>query len=363
MSDIPTKLAPRYARLAEFDATNDSGARRDILRQVTDSLTAPGGSDADLAQFDEALAAAAADYSRQVRVEIAKLVASAAGLKRVAESFAFDDIEVAAPILRRSSALSEETLLRVVQRQSQEHLLAVSKRPEVSQTLSRALVDHGDDRVVGSLLENEKADISPTTYDRIAERAENSTALQAPLVRRANVPPELLNGIYLKAESRLRREIMAKLEGIPAEEMEKAFQRSRSRVTSVYGARPEDFDQACKRVDQMERTGQLKSASLVALLREGKASRTAFILALARVADMEPHLVERVVEGHDIDTLALLCRGAGVDRAAFTTMAIALDSDPNRAMAGAAGFMKLYESVPVSAAQRALRFWKVRAAA
>jgi uncharacterized protein (DUF2336 family) len=95
---------------------------------------------------------------------------------------------------------------------------------------------------VGSLLENEKADICPDTYDRIAERAENSTALQAPLVRRANVPPELLNGIYLKAEARLRREIMTKLERIPAEEMEKAFQRSRSRVTSVYGARPDDFD-------------------------------------------------------------------------------------------------------------------------
>jgi hypothetical protein len=78
---------------------------------------------------------------------------------------------------------------------------------------------------------------------------------------------------------------------------------------------------------------------------------------------MEPHLVERVVEGHDIDTLALLCRGSGVDRAAFTTMAIALDAEPGRAMAGAADFMKLYESVPVTAAQRALRFWKVRAAA
>jgi hypothetical protein len=101
----------------------------------------------------------------------------------------------------------------------------------------------------------------------------------------------------------------------------------------------------------------------VALLREGKASRTAFKLALARISEVELHVVERAVESHDLDTLALLCRGSGVDRAAFTTLAISLDPDPNRAMAGAEGFMKLYESVPVTAAQRALRFWKVRAAA
>src|SRR6202012_6157641 len=109
--------------------------------------------------FDEALAMVAADFSQRVRAEIAQLVAVAAGLRRVAENFAFDDIEVAGPILRRSSALSEATLLRVVGQQSQDHLLAVTKRKEVSQTLSLALVERGDDGVVGSLLENEKADI------------------------------------------------------------------------------------------------------------------------------------------------------------------------------------------------------------
>jgi len=87
-------------------------------------------------------------------------------------------------------------------------------------------------------------------------------------------------------------------------------------------------------------------------------------LALARISEVELHVVERVVES--LDTLALLCRGSGVDRAAFTTLttlAIALDPDPSRTMAGAEGFMKLYDSVPVTAAQRALRFWKVRSAA
>jgi hypothetical protein len=43
--------------------------------------------------------------------------------------------------------------------------------------------------------------------------------------------------------------------------------------------------------------------------------------------------------------VALLCRGAAIDRAIF----VALDADPGRALAGADVFMKLYDSVPVQA--------------
>ena len=366
MSQLQTHLAPRFASLAKLgDAGMESGARRDLLRQVTEALDVPGESSRspeEIAQFDEALAAAAADYSKQVRAEIARLVASQAGLSKVAETFAFDDIEVAAPILRRSSALSEATLLKVVNGQSQEHLMAVSKRVHVSETLSQALVEKGDDRVVSSLLQNDKAQIGLSTYDRIAERAENSEALQAPLVRRQGVPPELLNTIYLKAEASLKREILAKMETIPAADMDAALARAQARVTDQY-ARPEDFQAAQRRIDALDYAGNLKPATLVTLLREGKASRTAFKIAFARLCEMEPDLIERVVEGHDIDTVALLCRGSGVERAVFVTLAVALDADPNRALAGATHFMALYDSVPPAAAERALRFWKIKAAA
>jgi uncharacterized protein (DUF2336 family) len=366
MSELQTHLAPRFASLARLgEAGMDSGARRELLRQVTEALDAPGQtarSPEEIAQFDEALAAAAADYSKQVRAEIARLVASQAGLSKVAESFAFDDIEVAGPILRRSSALSEATLLKVVHGQSQEHLMAVSKRAHVSETLSQALVDKGDDHVVSSLLANDQAQIGLETYDRIAQRAETSAALQAPLVRRQGVPPELLNTIYLKAEASLKREILAKMENIPAADMEAAFARSRARVTDQY-ARPADFQAQQRRIDAMDYAGTLKPATLVKLLREGKASRTAFTIALARICDMAVELVERVVENHDIDTVALLCRGSGVERAVFVTLAVALDADPNRALAGATHFMALYDSVPPAAAERALRFWKIKAAA
>jgi hypothetical protein len=106
----------------------------------------------------------------------------------------------------------------------------------------------------------------------------------------------------------------------------------------------------------------LTPPALVNLMREGPASRTAFKLAFARLADVDYELIERVVEGPDLDTAALLCRGSQFDRALFMALAVGL-SRSERALGGTEEFGTLYESVPVQAAQRALRFWRVRAAA
>jgi uncharacterized protein (DUF2336 family) len=364
MSDASTQLS-RFAALRGLgNADLSSEDRRALLRQVTETLStaAPESAPAAVAEFDEALAQSSADYSKLVRVEIARLVAAHSGLAKVANAFAFDDIEVAGPILRHSSCLSDATLLRVVQEQGQDHMLAITKRAHVSEAISEALVEKGNDGVVSSLLENDRARIGQETYGRIATRAESSAALQGPLVRRQGVPAELLNTIYLKAEAGLKREILEKMANIPPAEMEQAFARAKARVTNQY-ARPADFKEAQRRVDTLERVGILKPSTLVDMLREGKASRTAFKLAFARLTQMELDLIERVVEGHDIDTVALLCRGCGMERAVFVTLAVTLDADPKAAQGRAAELMALYDSVPVAAAERALRFWKIKAAA
>src|SRR6478735_3568739 len=108
-------------------------------------------------------------------------------------------------------------------------MMAVTQRRTVSPRLSHALVERGGDEVVSSLLGNDGAVIADNTYDMVMERADASAMLQAGLVRRKSVPLDLLNELYLKTEADLRREIVAKFGGVQAEELERAFERSRSR--------------------------------------------------------------------------------------------------------------------------------------
>ncbi len=348
--------------LTDLAKETSSEGRRELLRKVTDALAADNQNSTadDHVVLDELLCAVASEYSARARAEIAQLVArSNAPIVQTARRFALDEIEVAAPILKHSRALTEADLLNVVASKSQDHLLAVTKRHSISEGLSHALVERGDDTVVASLLQNEKADIAVPTYEALAVRAQDSRAIQGPLVGRQGVPLDLLNDLYLQVEDNLRREILGKFDQVSSDEVDRAFLRSRNRTAKSFRDLPEDYEAATQRIDALVRRGALAPTQLVSLLREGQTARTSFKLALSRLVDVGFELVQRVVEGRDLDTLALLCRGAGFERALFVTLAVGLDN-PERALAGAETFGKLYESVPVSAAQRAIRFWKVR---
>jgi uncharacterized protein (DUF2336 family) len=354
----------RFALLTQLDGQTSSDARRDLLRQVTDALSSNSQvSAAEARELDDTLAAVASEYSLEVRTEFARLVASSVShFCKTGEQLALDShIAVASPVLRHAHSLSEETLLRVVKEKSQAHRMAVTRRKTVSETISHALVEHGDDAVVVSLLGNSGAQIGEKTYEKVAQRAEASPALHAPLVQRQNVPLDLLHGLYQKVEIGLRREIMAKFHGAAPAELEKAFERSRTRVTNHHRVKPADYIQASRQLAALETAKRLSPPILMTLLRDGPQSATLFKLALARLTGVDYDVAGHAVDPVDLDTLALLCRAARFDRGLFVSIAIALDKS-ERGLAAAEEFGALYEAVSVDAAQRAMRFWKIRAA-
>jgi uncharacterized protein (DUF2336 family) len=238
-------------------------------------------------------------------------------------------------------------------------MMAVTRRDDIGERVSSALVEKGEDRVVVSLLQNQTAQIDEATYERVADRAEKSAALQGPLVRRASVPLHLLSDIYLKVEADLRREILRRYDGVAPAEIDAAFARSRNRVSRALGALPEDFDAARREVEGMALQGTLTPPVLVTLLRQGPEKRTAFVLAFARLADVHHELVDKLVAKADLDALAMLSRGTGFDRALFVTLAM-LIVGKDAPMDRIHEFGELYNAVPPEAAQRAIRFWKMR---
>jgi uncharacterized protein (DUF2336 family) len=354
----------RFALLQELSKQTSSEGRRELLRNVTDALSlGPCASDEEVAELDQMLALVTREFSSQVRKDLARLVAAGgARLSSAAEELALDEISVAEPILRHSPALSESTLLKVVNNTSQQHMMLVSKRHDITHCVSHALVEKGDEHVVSSLLENERAPIAAPTYDAIAERADHHEALQAGLVRRKGVPLDILSGLYLRAEAQLRQEILAKFGAVPESDLNAAFARSRTRVTRTYREVPKDFAATRNRIEELRLQGKLLSPILMTLLREGPGSRTAFEIAFSELAEVDYEVVQRTVEGPDLDALALLCRGAGFERALFVSLAVALDKTED-GLARAIQYGILFESVPPQAAERAMRFWRLRRSA
>ena len=353
--------ANNFALLLDLAKEGSSEKRRELLRQITDVFLAQPNdrSDKEALLFDEIVGAVASDLETQVRIELSRKVADSPGpLRRTARRLAMDDIEVARPVLERSRSLTETDILEVIEQKSQDHMLAVTKRPDIGERVSSALVTKGEDRVLVSLLQNSTAKMDRETYERVAERAELNPVLHAPFVRNANVPLDMLNNVYLRVENDLRREIMRKFHGVSPAELEAALEASRTHLSSAYGALPADYATAKDYIAKLSNAGQLKPPVLVQLLREER--RTAFLIAFAQLVDIDFNLGQRLVDAKDLDALAMLCRGAGFDRGLFVTICIIV-ADQGGGLSKTEEYGAIYEQVPVAAAQRALRFWKVRA--
>jgi uncharacterized protein (DUF2336 family) len=354
-----------FALLKDFAEESSSDKRRELLRQATDVFLAEGRAltDEENHMLDEVVSAVSADLSSQVRVELArKIAASSIPFSRTARTLALDHIDVARPILEGSRGLSEADLLHIIETRSADHMMAVTQRTDIGERVAHALVSKGEDSVVVSLLENKHAKIGAETFAKVAERAETSSILHAPFVRRQGVPLHLLHDLFLKVETDLRGEILRQYEGVSQAELEVAFERSRKRLSKAYGALPEDYDAARRLVDDAARKGQLAPPALVTLLRGGRAKRTAFVLAFAKLTEVNYELIDRLVESSDLDAIAMLCRAADFDRALFVTIAM-LIAGKDAPLSRVTEFGELYKAVPLVAAQRAIRFWKVRAKA
>lgn len=350
-----------FAMLMDLAREGSSEKRRELLRQITDVFLAQPTerSDKESLLFDEIVGAVAQDLEIQVRIELSRKVADSPGpLRRTARRLAMDEIEVARPVLERSRSLTENDILEVIEAKSQDHMMAVTMRRDIGEKVSSVLVAKGEDRVLVSLLKNDTARMDRQTFERVAERVENNPVLHASFVRNANIPLDLLNNVYLRVEHDLRREIMRKFHGVSPAELEAALEASRNHLSSAYGALPADYQAAKDHIAKLTKAGSMLPPVLVQLLREER--RTAFLIAFAQLVDIEFDLAHRLVDAKDLDALAMLCRGAGFDRNLFVTICIMV--------AGAGGgisktqeYGQMYEQVPVAAAQRALRFWKVRA--
>lgn len=350
----------RFAKLIDLAKSNDSEQRRELLRQCTDIFfqTSGGRSTRESALLDDVLRIVAAEMQESVLADLATAFAAApdapTGLIRDLANRSF---EIAAPILKQSPALDEQTLLQVVNYQSQEHIKAVAQRPVVSENLSEAIVKRGDDHALDALVRNEGARLSRPTMEIAVDRAQANTMLHEAVVTRRDLPLDLLNEMYFTVEKQLREKIMQRNASVDPATLDAALAKARKRSQKSIGDSNAEARAARIFVQAKKNTGELNARMLVALYREGK--QTHFLYGLAEMTSIDQDTAAEILQRQDIDALAMICRAANIERPLFVTIAV-MCCGGDDAMARAEEFGRMYNSVPIEAAQRAIRFFKVR---
>jgi len=353
----------RFAKLVELARISDSAGRRDLLRDVTDLFFETSGSrtDRESALFDDVLQLVAAEMQEGVLCELAETFADApdapAGLMRDLANHSF---EVAGPVLRRSTVLDDQTLMQIVNYQSQTHIQAVAQRDSVSEALSDAIVRCGDDVALDTLIRNDGATISRAGMETAVERARRNTLLHEGVVKRADLPLDLLNEMYFVVETRLREQIMTRNASVDPATLDAALAKARERMRKSADDLSAEARNAINFIQQKRNTGDLSARLLVSLYRESKL--THFLYGLAELTNVDHHTISGLLDRRDIEGLAMICRAANIERPLFVTLAV-LVGGGDEAMSRAEEFGRMYNAVPIEAAQRAIRFFKVRKSA
>jgi uncharacterized protein (DUF2336 family) len=353
----------RFSKLIELARTSDGAQRRELLREVTDLFFETSGArnDRETDLFGDVLQLVAAEMQEGVLAELAERFADAddapVGLMRDLANHVF---EVAAPVLTRSKALDEQTLIEIVGDGSQQHIKAVAQRETVSEALSDAVVQFGDDHAIDALMRNEGADVSRTSMEAAVDRARRNALLHEAVVTRRDLPLDLLNDMYFVVESSLREQIMQRNASVDSAALDAALAKARERLKRTVCDLSAEAKNAMSFIQSKKAAGELNARMLVSIYREGKQMH--FLYGLAEITNVDHETVANILERRDVDALAMLCRAAAVERPLFVTLAV-LTCGGEQAMTRAEEFGRMYNQVPVEAAQRAVRFFKMRKAA
>lgn len=354
------QVGERYAKLLELARENSSEKRRELLSDVTSLFftTQDNRSDIETNLFGELMTKVASELDVEVRKELSSRFSDEHVPRRLIVALANDaEVSVAAPILIRSRVLSEADLIGVVEKRSDAHRMLVTKRPDVSEALAAALVAFGGDSVVESLIENDTANVSLDTFDKIVDRAIANPALQGSLVNRKSISPEHLNQMFMSVDGAMRARILARNATFTQAQIDLAMERARTRVAISRGALPADFETAQRSFASMVLRNELVPAVLPTLWRDNK--NTQFTLAFGELTGLDFHQSAKLFANKDLDGIAIVSRAAGFERALFVTLGVLILGD--QGMSETKGLRDMYNDVPQDAAQRALRFMKLRA--
>lgn len=236
-------------------------------------------------------------------------------------ALANDEIEVAEPVLLRSTLLSDEQLIRIIQHRSHQHQIAIARRRELSEAVADQLVETQDKDVITTLLENQSARISEATLAYLTEQAEHIDEFQEPLVRRQDLSGDLAMRLYWLVAANLRADIL-KTHNIHPTSLDDALEHV---VQDVAGGTPSAVNGA----QNMEATAaelarsiaaeqQINASALIKTLRQGEVPLFEALFEEWSGISM-PRRAE-VIYGTGGEGLAIACLALGVSKQDFATL-------------------------------------------
>ena len=279
--------------------------------------------------------------------------------REVVRKLAFhDELEVAGPVLARSTRLSERDLVTIASNAGQGHLLAITSRPTLNEAITDALIQRNDTVVSHALVKNNGAKFSDGGYATLVESAGRDEGLAAQLGLRLDIPANLLRELLAKATAAVRDRLMRLA---PPELRDKIAAVVQSIVDEVKIARPIDYTQAQGAVLALNRAGNLNDSAVNRFALDLNYKNVVASLALLSSTPIEA--IEPVVNNPRPDGLICACKASNLSWSTTTMIIRNRKNCPPVDRGEMDQGRRVFDELSLSAAQRTMRFWSARGTA
>jgi uncharacterized protein (DUF2336 family) len=327
MTQTPASDTPASERLSQADVARllsdpSPRTRAETTARIAAQFDAQALSPGERRIAEDIFRALVRDTEVLVREALAAHLKSTPDLPHdVALALARDVDTVALPVLKFSEVLTDEDLIEILRGQEPAKQVAIAQRPGVSERVSEALVETGNDVAVARLIGNEGAAVSEAALDRVVDRYEHCAAVADSLARRPNLPPAISERVVSALAERLRNYLVLEHELSPDMASNLILQaRERATVTLIdYGSSDVELDSL---IEQLDRNGRLTASLLLRALCVGDLNF--FERAMAKLAGLPLQNVRALIHDKGMLGLEPLYLRAALPKALFPAFRAAI---------------------------------------
>jgi len=230
--------------------------RRDVTNKIARFYDTGGFTDKQKAIAEEIFRALLKDTEVEIRRTLAEAIKTSDQIPQdVVVALAKDVSEVSIPVLEFSEVLSDEDIIDIIKSTTDESKhISVSKRKLVSEGISDALIDTGNENVVDNLLSNINANVSEKGIGRIIDTFSDKEKLIEAVVSREKLPVHIIEHVTKTVSKELISRLEAK-HGISIEKIGDAVSKGGEvAAMKVIGLQTteQDYYNFCKVMKQMQ---------------------------------------------------------------------------------------------------------------
>ena len=348
--------------LQELDDAMVRGSPESRLRALwhaTDLLIAGRYSESEIWIFGEVIGRLAEEIELVARAQLAKRLAHTNNAPtKIVSKLAFDDsIDVAGPVLQHSERLDAKALVANIRCKSQDHLLAISKRKTLAQSVTDELVTRGNREVLNCVATNNGARFSDFGFLHMVKRSEQDSILAEHIGLRKDIPRHVFQQLIAKASDDVKRKLRQE-----RPDLEEHILTSVTDITgtlhSKFGPASRGYFEAKRTVAALHQYGNLNENSILVYARSRKFEEATVGLSL--LCSLPVDVVERALcDVHREMTLVLT---KALDFSWETTMALLfLGAKDHRISAGDLESMKEeFARLNAEMSQSVLSFYRSR---